>query len=58
MYYIVNSVEELKLYIFQPDIGYTNAKAGKSFDLIDVVLINGDFKYKPWSTENKEVGWM
>jgi hypothetical protein len=55
IYYIVNEAEELRMYLFQPDIGFTGEQAGKAFDLIDVVLINGDYQNRPWSRENLEV---
>lgn len=55
VYFVVNTAEELKQFLFQPDIGYTKIQAGKSFDLIDIVLINGDFRFKPWSHENLEI---
>jgi hypothetical protein len=51
----VNTTEELKVYLYQPDIGYTSLQNGKNFDIIDVVIINSDHKYKPWSRENLEV---
>lgn len=55
IFYKVNKVSELKAYLYQPDIGYTNIQSGKNFNLIDVVLINGDHCYKPWESENLEV---
>ena len=46
---------ELAPYLFQPDIGFTNSSYGKNFDLIDIVVINGDYRYRPWSAEYLEV---
>lgn len=55
VFFIVSKIDDLRKYLFQPDTGFTSIEAGKNFDLIDVVLINSDFKYKPWAKENLEV---
>lgn len=55
VFFVVSKIEELRKYLFQPDTGFTSIEAGKNFDLIDVILINSDFKYKPWAKENLEV---
>jgi hypothetical protein len=39
-----------------PDVGFTNTRSGKNFDLVDIVMINGDYKYRPWAKEYLGVG--
>ena len=55
VYLIVKNMKELQQYLFQPDVGYTNVDCGKNFDLVDVVLINGDYRYRPWSSQYLDV---
>lgn len=55
VFFIVNTQEELLPFLFQPDIGFTNTTYGKNFDLVDIVVINGDYRYRPWSKEYVEV---
>ena len=55
VYYIVETAVELRSFLFQLDIGYTKIQAGRSFDLVDMVFINGDYRYRPWDKENLEI---
>lgn len=48
-------MEQLKCYLLDADAGYTDRSAGRAFNLIDVVFINGDASVLPWSEKNKEV---
>jgi hypothetical protein len=55
VFFVVQDVTELRKYLFLADTGFTSVDAGKNFDMVDFVLINSDFKFKPWSKENLEV---
>ena len=55
VFFTADCAKDILPYLFQPDIGYTDLKNGKKFDLIDIVIINGDYQYKPWSKEYLEV---
>ena len=48
-------MEALRCYLLDPDAGYTDKSAGRAFNLIDVVFINGDAAVLPWSEKNREV---
>jgi hypothetical protein len=54
-YFIVNSTKDLEAYLLDPDSGYINPTAGRTFNLIDMVLINGDTHVTPWDEKNKQI---
>lgn len=56
VFFMVNNQDELVPFLFQPDVGFTNTRSGKNFDLVDIVMINGDYKYRPWAKEYLGVG--
>lgn len=48
-------MEGLRCYLLDGDSGFIDLEAGRAFNLIDVVFINGDASAQPWSENNKEV---
>lgn len=53
--FVVRNPKELRSYLFESEYGFVDPSAGRSFDLIDVILINGDAAALPWSKNNIEM---
>ena len=54
-FYVANSPKEVEAYLLDPDSGYINQACGRTFNLIDIVFINGDACLPPWDARNKQI---
>lgn len=52
-FFIANNPKEVEAYILDPDSGYISQTAGRAFNLIDVVFVNGDAGVTPWDKRNR-----
>jgi hypothetical protein len=54
-FFIANTTKDLEAYLLDPDSGYISQAAGRAFNLIDVVFVNGDAGVTPWDRKNRQI---